>query len=292
MARYSPRGSEAVHGSSLISLTYVRAAPIFREQARGAQLTDQDFFARFPDDRACLDHLMRVRCGRMTACPRCGRECRFHKLRKEAAYACQWCGHHVHPMAGTPFERTRIPLRRWFLAMHLFDTRGGDVSIQDIERHVGVAYKTAWRMSRRLRSHVQAGGKLADYLGRDPGRRDGRAVSGAGNAAEEKGARKTGRESVAVAPRRSQPKPSALRFYGDQFVFDTVSGMFYRLNPAACFILQALDTGVASGQLAGLLCARYGLDASTAARDVELFLNNLAALPPLNRLHPDPEVRG
>jgi transposase-like protein len=255
-------------------------------------LINRDFFQRFPDDRACLDHLMKVRYGHMTSCPRCGREWRFHKLRKEAAYACQWCGHHIHPMAGTPFERTRIPLRRWFLAMHLFDTRGGDVSIQDIERHVGVPYKTAWRISRRLRSHVQAGGRLADYLGADSGRRDGRAVSGAGNAAEEEGKRKSGRESVAAFPRRSQPPPSALRFYGDQFVFDTISGMFYRLNPAACFILQALDTGVAAGQLAGLLRARYELDAPTAARDVELFLNNLAALPPLNRLHPDPEVRG
>jgi hypothetical protein len=66
--------------------------------------------------------------------------------------------------------------------------------------------------------------------------------------------------------------------------------MFYRMNPTACFILRALDAGVDSHELPALLRANYTLDAATATRDVELFLNNLAALVPLNRLHPSKQV--
>jgi hypothetical protein len=83
------------------------------------------------------------------------------------------------------------------------------------------------------------------------------------------------------AKRRS----STLRFYGEELVFDSVSGLFYRMNPTACFILRALDAGVGPRALPALLQARYDLDHANATRDVELFLNDLAALEPLNRLH-------
>ena len=77
--------------------------------------TIQDFFKRFPDDTACLDHLMKLRFGEVIDCPKCGRNGKFSKIKKMPAYQCAWCGHHIHPMAGTPFERSRTPLQKWFL---------------------------------------------------------------------------------------------------------------------------------------------------------------------------------
>lgn len=260
------------------------------------QLTVQDFFDQFPDDRACLDHLMKIRFGNLTACPKCAREWRFHKLRKDAAYACQWCGHHIHPMVGTPFQRTRTPLQKWFYAMHLFAKPPGNVSAKELQRQLGVTYKTAWRMVHQIREYVDAGGRLSDYAPSD--------YAKAGQAmANGKRVRAARRNKDATAVPRACPNvapitpdaplkqtPSTLRFYGDQFVFDTVSGMFYRMNPTACFILRALDAGLDSHELPELLRSRYTLDVSTATRDVELFLNDLAALEPLNRLHPNKRV--
>ena len=66
-------------------------------------LTVQDFFKMFADDDACLAHLFSVRFGSLKACPKCLKVTKFHKLAKAPAYACQWCGHHIHPMKGTPF---------------------------------------------------------------------------------------------------------------------------------------------------------------------------------------------
>lgn len=255
------------------------------------QLTVQDFFDQFPDDQACLDHLMKVRFEHLAACPKCGREWRFHKLRKEAAYACQWCGHHIRPMVGTPFLRTRTPLQKWFYAMHLFTKASGKVSVKELERQLGVTYKTAWRMADQIRKHVDAGGRLSDYTGVGREMAAGKHVRAAPRKKRTTAMPKT-RPNVAVITPNTPliQTPSTLRFYGDQFVFDTVSGMFYRMNPTACFILRALDAGVDSHELPALLRANYTLDAATATRDVELFLNNLAALVPLNRLHPNKQV--
>lgn len=82
-------------------------------------------------------------------------------------------------------------------------------------------------------------------------------------------------------------KRSTLRFYGDEFVFDTVSGMFFRLSPSAAFILRRLLSGTELRDLPETLEARYGIDRGTAMRDVELFLNELAALEPLDRFTHD-----
>jgi len=116
--------------------------------------TITDFFRRFPDDGSCLDHLMRVRFGETLDCPKCGRNGTFHRLRKEPAYACAWCGHHIHPMAGTPFERSRTPLQKWFYAMYLFTMSRHGVPAKELQRQLGVTYKTAWRMGHEIRKYM------------------------------------------------------------------------------------------------------------------------------------------
>ncbi|MDO9365683.1 MAG: PqqD family protein [Methylotenera sp.] len=69
---------------------------------------------------------------------------------------------------------------------------------------------------------------------------------------------------------------SALHFYEGEFVLNTMSGLFYRLTPAASYLLRSLDAGVEIEQLAALIQTRYGVDQKTAVRDVELLLNQLA----------------
>jgi transposase-like protein len=112
------------------------------------------FLERFPDDDTCLDHLMNIRYGMQGECPKCGKQTKYHRIRKEPAYECQWCGHHIHPMAGTPFNRTRTPLQKWFYAMFLFTTTRNGVSAKELQRQLGVTYKTAWRMGHEIRKYM------------------------------------------------------------------------------------------------------------------------------------------
>ncbi len=117
-------------------------------------LNIQEFFRQFPNDDACLDHLLETRYGRASKCPKCGKATKWHRVRREPAYACQWCGWHIHPMVGTPFERTRTPLQKWFFVMFMFTTTRNGVSAKEIQRQCGVTYKTAWRMGHEIRKYM------------------------------------------------------------------------------------------------------------------------------------------
>lgn len=82
-------------------------------------------------------------------------------------------------------------------------------------------------------------------------------------------------------PKRPKPEAVAqpsrrlpvLRFYRGGFVLDTASGMFYRLTPAADYLLRSYDAGMEVRQFPQLIQERYGLDHASAVRDVELLLN-------------------
>lgn len=116
-----------------------------------AKLTVQQFFARFPDDAACLNHIMNVRFGMRHECRACGVEATFHKMTDRRAFACSQCGDHVYPTAGTVFQDTRTPLQSWFYAIYLFITTRHGVSGKELQRTLGVTYKTAWRMGHQIR---------------------------------------------------------------------------------------------------------------------------------------------
>lgn len=116
--------------------------------------TITEFFHRFPDDDACLDHLMKTRYGDMQTCPKCGKDGHFARLRKHPAYSCPWCGHHIHPMVGTPFEKSRTPLQKWFYVMYMFTTTRNGVAAKEIQRQIGCTYKTAWRMGHEIRKYM------------------------------------------------------------------------------------------------------------------------------------------
>ena len=116
--------------------------------------TTFEFLKRFSSDEVCLDYLIHTRFGETPTCPKCREETKFYKIKKEPAYACGKCGHHVHPMAGTLFENSRTPLQKWFYAMHLFTTTRHGVSAKELQRQLGVTYKTAWRMGHEIRKHM------------------------------------------------------------------------------------------------------------------------------------------
>jgi len=117
-------------------------------------MTIREFFAIYPDDETCLEHLFGVRFGQGYTCPKCNRAARWYRIKAERAYSCQWCGHHLHPTVDTPFESTRTPLQFWFFAIYLFTTTRNGVSAKELQRQLGVTYKTAWRMGHEIRKHM------------------------------------------------------------------------------------------------------------------------------------------
>ena len=116
--------------------------------------TLRQFLANFPTEEACLEHLMRTRFGDRHDCSRCGRNAHFYRVRTRKVYSCEYCGNQVAPMADTPFERTRTPLRDWFHVIFMFCTTRNGVAAKEVERQLGVTYKTAWRMCHEIRKYM------------------------------------------------------------------------------------------------------------------------------------------
>jgi transposase len=116
--------------------------------------THREFERRFPDDASCLEHLMRVRWGARHQCVKCDREARYHRVKARRCYECEHCGYQVYPTAGTPFESTRTSLKDWFFVMFLFCASRNGVAAKEVERQIGVTYKTAWRMCHLIRLYM------------------------------------------------------------------------------------------------------------------------------------------
>jgi transposase len=117
--------------------------------------TFKEFQAEFPTDEACLDRIMVEQYGGMKfSCPACGADSTFSRITKRRAYACQWCGYHIYPCVGTPFEKSRTKLTHWFFAMYLMTSTRHGVAAKELERQIGCTYKTAWRMAHELRKHM------------------------------------------------------------------------------------------------------------------------------------------
>jgi transposase len=123
-----------------------------RSPSASPDFSVREFFARFPNDDACLEHIMQVRFGGTRfECTSCGKESTHHKLKERRAYVCAACGHHVNPTAGTILQDTRTPLVSWFYAMYLFCTTRHGVSGKELQRQLGVTYKTAYRIGQQIR---------------------------------------------------------------------------------------------------------------------------------------------
>jgi len=115
--------------------------------------TINDFNAQFPDNDSCLEFLKeRQFPNGMAHCEKCGIERKHHRVTGRPAYACDYCGSMISPMAGTIFEKSSTSLRLWFYAMYLMASTRCGISAKQIQRETGVTYKTAWRMFRQIRT--------------------------------------------------------------------------------------------------------------------------------------------
>lgn len=121
-----------------------------------------EFLADFPDDAACLEWLWRTRYspdGEHAHCPKCDRERTFKKyviVNRSTSWTCTACSWHVHPTAGTIFHKSSTSLKLWFYAMYLMVSTRCGISAKQLERELGVTYKTAWRMFTLIRNELMA----------------------------------------------------------------------------------------------------------------------------------------
>jgi|KBSSwiStaDraftv2_1062776.scaffolds.fasta_scaffold58777_6 transposase-like protein len=108
----------------------------------------------YNDEDAARSHLEEQLWPDGPFCPHCGsfNNTALHgKAHRKGLYQCNDCREQFSVTVGTVFERSKIPLHKWVLASHLFAASKKGMSSKQIERMLGVSYKTAWFITMRLR---------------------------------------------------------------------------------------------------------------------------------------------
>lgn len=117
--------------------------------------------ARFNDDEAARKHLEAIRWPNGAECPHCGGVERNSPLNGDShragLYFCGDCRQQFTVTVGTVFERSKVPLHKWVYATHLICASKKGMSSKQLERMLGVTYKTAWFMTHRIREAMTNG---------------------------------------------------------------------------------------------------------------------------------------
>lgn len=125
------------------------------------KLSLKTFLRKYPNSEACLEEIFTKRFPNGVDCVKCKKVTKYYKITNRTAYSCEFCRTQVYPLAGTIFEKSTIDLRLWFYAMFLMIKTRSGISAKQLERELGVAYKTAHRMFKQIRTLMdESGGEL------------------------------------------------------------------------------------------------------------------------------------
>lgn len=110
-----------------------------------------EFIKRYGSEDACEKALFASRWPRGWRCPKCDCEqsCTFYREGRKY-WKCYRCAHQTTLVSGTLFAATKLALSQWFLALYVLTQTKNSVSGLELMRHLGVCYRTAWRVKHKI----------------------------------------------------------------------------------------------------------------------------------------------
>jgi AcrR family transcriptional regulator len=185
-----------------------------RDQDARSEMEEAPAIAPFGDDAACLHWLWTAHYapdGVSAVCRHCRTMRRFHRVSRRRAYACDHCGTQVYPTAGTFMQGSGLGVATWFRAASLVMGSEGSISPRILASELGVSYKTALRIKRKLDEAAGGGSADAALLERMWKDAGGVGEAGAGVPARDRSSR--ARENIRAAACRAFAArgPSATR---------------------------------------------------------------------------------
>ena len=100
---------------------------------------------RWPDGPVC------PHCGILDEATRLAHEEGAKGHGRRGLLNCRACRKQFSVTVGTIFEGSHIPLNKWLVAFHLLCASKKGMSAHQLHRTLGVTYKSAWFMARRIR---------------------------------------------------------------------------------------------------------------------------------------------
>lgn len=110
-----------------------------------------DLFDKIPDEHAAHQYLASIRWEHGMYCPQCGSTRKIHAFSDGKRYKCADCRKQFTVRIGTIFQDSPIALRKWIAAVWLMCSNRRGIPATQLQREIGVCYKTAWFMEHRIR---------------------------------------------------------------------------------------------------------------------------------------------
>lgn len=120
----------------------------------------------FDSEEKCISYLVARRWPKGPVCDKCGTVGHAFKLTDPRKWRCNACGADFSITAGTSLERTHLPLTIWFAAIWLIVASPRRVSVMVVSKRLGVSYKTAWLLKRRISTLLNEGDETVRCVGR------------------------------------------------------------------------------------------------------------------------------
>lgn len=118
-----------------------------------------EMLQKYGTDEKCREILTKLRWPEGVTCPRC-KERQICYLESRKQFECQSCRYQFSVTTGTIFNDTHLPLEKWFTATFLLCEAKKGMSACQIQRTLGVSYKTAWYLCHRIRAAMVATEKI------------------------------------------------------------------------------------------------------------------------------------
>jgi transposase-like protein len=113
---------------------------------------------RFQNSDRAREYLEAQRWPNGPICTHCGSDdvtALNGKAHRPGVYQCNACREQFTVTTGSVMERSKIPLNKWLLAMHLMASSKKGYSAHQLHRTLGVTYQTAWFLAHRIREAMQ-----------------------------------------------------------------------------------------------------------------------------------------
>lgn len=121
----------------------------------------------FHDEAKAVAHFEASRWNGEPVCPHCGSFAvrRMGGKTQAGMFLCNDCRDKFTVRTGTVMARSHVPVHKWLLAMHLMAASKKGMSAKQMERMLGVTYKTAWFLCHRIREAMDGANSTGGPLG-------------------------------------------------------------------------------------------------------------------------------
>src|SRR5260221_11560499 len=113
-----------------------------------------EFTDYFCDEETCVAHFTASRFRNGEYCPHCKHD-KIYKCANGKRYQCASCKQNFTIRTKTVFGESKLPLRKWYMAIYLLATTSKGISSVQLAKHVGVTQKTGWFIDHRVRSAMK-----------------------------------------------------------------------------------------------------------------------------------------